>query len=203
MGSPLEAGQGTSPDARRGVARGTARRGWARGRRAAPAPDGNTFPAKLRALIQQRFPYLNGLFNAFDDKRAPDDCLYTPATLLWLVILGFLCRKGSRNAMDVDRNTGLAPANLLALSGQRRWPDERPLTAPCTQTVTRFLDILLPRNLEQALVAVAHTLLRSKLLDDARFCGYVLVAIDGTKQENYRRWLPLVRAQVFCLEVSY
>ena len=188
MGPQLEAGQGTSPDARRGVARGTARRGWARGRHAAPAPDGSTFPTKLRALIQQRFPYLNGLFNAFDDKRVPDDCLYTTATLLWLVILGFLCRKGSRNAMDVDRNTGLAPANLLALSGQRRWPDGRPLTAPCTQTVTRFLDILLPRTLEQVLVAVAHTLLRSKLLDDARFCGYVLVAIDGTKQENYRRW---------------
>ena len=188
MDPQLEAGQGTASDARRGVARGTARRGWARGRRAAPAPDGSTFPTKLRALIQHRFAYLNGLFNAFDDKRDPDDCLYTIATLLWLVILGFLCRKGSRNAMDVDRNTGLAPANLLALSEQRRWPGGRPLTAPCTQTVTRFLDILSPGCLEQVLVAVAHTLLRSKLLDDARFCGYVLIAIDGTKQENFRRW---------------
>jgi hypothetical protein len=90
--------------------------------------------------------------------------------------------------MDVDRNTGLAPANLLALSGQHRWPDGRPLTAPCTQTVTRLLDLLLPGSLEQVLLAVAQTLLRSKLLDGARFCGYVLIAIDGTKQENYRRW---------------
>ena len=49
-------------------------------------PDGSTFPTKLRALIQQRFPYLNGSFNAFSDKRAPEDCLYTTATLLWLVI---------------------------------------------------------------------------------------------------------------------
>jgi len=188
MDQQLEAGQGTTSDACRDVTGGTARRGWARGRHAAPAPDGCSFPAKLRALIQQRFPDLNGMFNAFADKRASDDCLYTIATLLWLVILGFLCRKGSRNAMDVDRNTGLAPANLLMLSGQHRWPDGRPLTAPCTQTVTRFLDLLLPRHLEQVLVAVAHTLLRSKLLDDARFCGYVLIAIDGTKQESYRRW---------------
>ncbi len=193
MDPKLEAGQGTSADARRCVAGGVARRGWARGRHAAPAPDGSSFPTKLRALIQQRFPYLNGLFNALADKRDPDDCLYTIATLLWLVILGFLCRKGTRNAMDVDRNTGLAPANLMALSGQHRWPDGRPLTAPCTQTVTRFLDILLPGSLEQVLVAVAQTLLRSKLLDDARFCGYVLIAIDGTKQENYRRWFAFGR----------
>ena len=164
------------------------RRGWPRGRPAAPAPDGRTFPAKRQALIQQRFPYLNGLFNAFDDKREADNCLYTIATLLWLVILGFMCRKGTRNAMDVDRNTNFAPANLMALSGQRRWPDGRPLTAPCTQTVTRFLDILLPGCLEKVLVAVAQTLLRSKLFNDARLNGYMLIAFDGTKQEEYRRW---------------
>ena len=193
MDPQLEASQGTTANTRRGVAGGTARRRWARGRHAAPEPDGSSFPTKLRALIQQRFPYLNGLFNAFPDKRVSDDCLYTIATLLWMVILGFLCRKGTRNAMDVDRNTGRAPENLLALSGQRRWPGGRPLTAPCTQTVTRFLDILLPRHLEQVLVAVAQTLLRSKLLDDARFCGYVLIAIDGTKQESYRRWSALWR----------
>jgi len=188
MDRELEKGQRPTTGTLRDLTGGTARRGWARGRHAAPAPEGTSFPAKLRALIQQRFPYLNGLFNAFADKRDPDDCLYTIATLLWLVILGFLCHKGTRNAMDVDRNTGLAPANLLALSGQRRWPDGRCLTAPCTQTVTRFLDILLPEYLEQVLVAVAQTLLRSKLLDDARLNGYVLVAFDGTKQEEYRRW---------------
>ena len=50
MDPQLEAGQGTSSDARRGVAGGTAHRGWARGRHAAPAPDGSTIPTKLRAL---------------------------------------------------------------------------------------------------------------------------------------------------------
>jgi len=193
MDRELEKGQRPATGTLRDLTGGTERRGWARGRHAAPAPEGASFPAKLRALIQQRFPYLNGVFNAFPDGRDPDDCLYTTATIVWLVILGFLCRKASRNAMDADRNTGLAPANLLALSGQHRWPAGRPLTAPCTQTVTRFLDILWPGNLEQVLVAVAQSLLRSKLLDEARFCGYVLVAIDGTKQENYRRWFALGR----------
>ena len=193
MDRKLEKGQRPATGTLRDLTGGTARRGWARGRHASPAPEGTCFPAKLRALIQQRFPYLNGWFNAFADQRDPDNCLYSIATLLWLVILGFLCHKGTRNAMDVDRNTGLAPANLLALSGQRRWPDGRCLTAPCTQTVTRFLDILSPGCLEQVLVAVAHTLLRSKLLDDARFYGHVLIAIDGTKQESYRRWFAFGR----------
>lgn len=142
----------------------------------------------LVALVRQRLPLLNKMFNALPDKRNPDDCLYTSATILWFVVLGFLCRKGTRNAMDVDRNCGMAPVNLLRVSEQNRWPTGRPVTAPSTQTATRFLDILKPGFLEQILVAVAHDLIRGKLLDEARLAGYILIAIDGTKQENYRRW---------------
>ncbi len=187
MDSPLEKGQGVAQGTLGGVAGGAARQGWARGRRAAPAPDGSGLPARLTALVRQRLPFLNGLFNALPDRRSADGCLYTAATVLWMAVLGFLCRKGTRNAMDADRNAGLAPANLLALSGQRRWPDGRPVTAPCTQTVTRFLDILAPGGLESVLVAVTRALLRGKALDAARLDGWVLIAVDGTKQENYRR----------------
>ena len=187
MDRQLEEGQAVTQGAIGCVTGGITRKGWARGRHAAPAPDGRALPAKLTALVRQRFPFLNGLFNSLFDRRSPDDCLYTAATILWLVVLGFLCRKGTRNAMDTDRNTGLAPANLLALSGQRRWPTGRPLSAPCTQTATRFLDILIPGKLEEILVAVARALLRSKLLDDARLAGRVLIVVDGTKEESYRR----------------
>lgn len=166
----------------------TERRRWARGRHAAPAPDGKDLPAKLIALVRQRFSYLNDLFNALPDRRSPDDCLYTTATILWMMVLGFLCRKGTRNAMDVDRNTGMAPSNLLALSGQRRWPTGRSVTAPCTETATRLLDILAPGKLEEIVMAVARTLLRGKYLDSARLNQWVLIAIDGTKEESYRRW---------------
>jgi hypothetical protein len=77
----------------------TERRRWARGRHAAPAPDGKDLPAKLIALVRQRVSYLNDLFNALPDRRSLDDCLYTTATVLWMVVLGFLCRKGARNAI--------------------------------------------------------------------------------------------------------
>jgi len=100
--------------------------------------DGNVIVGRLIALVRQRFGFLNGLFNALPDRRVPEDCLYSSATLMWLAVLGFLCRQGSRNAMDANRNGGQMPANLMALSGQRRWPSGRPLTAPCTQTVANI-----------------------------------------------------------------
>ena len=188
MDHQLEEGQTHAPGTLGNSAGRTERRRWARGRHAAPAPDGKDLPAKLIALVRQRFSYLNDLFNALPDRRSRDDCLYTTATILWMVVLGFLCRKGTRNAMDVDRNTGMAPSNLLALSEQRRWPAGRPVTAPCTETATRLLDILAPGKLEEILMAVARTLLRGKYLDSARLNQWVLIAIDGTKEESYRRW---------------
>jgi len=82
----------------------------------------------------------------------------------------------------------MAPVNLLRVSEQNRWPTGRPVTAPSTQTATRFLDILKPGFLEQMLVEVTHDLIRGNLLAEARLAGYILIAIDGTKQENHRRW---------------
>jgi hypothetical protein len=120
------------------------------------------------------------MFNTLPDRRTPGDGLYDTATIIWMVVLGFMCRHGSRNGMDAARNTGQAPTNLLAMSGQRRWPEGRPVTAPCTQTATRLLDDLEPLRLENILVAATQTLIRDKLFDDTRLAGRVMVVVDGT-----------------------
>lgn len=191
MDRRVEEGQTVATEPLRGDTRGAARKRWARGRRAAPAPDGSDLPAKLTAPVRQRLPFLNQMFNAPPDRRGADDCLYSAASILWMVVLGFLCRQSSRNAMDCARNTGRMPENLLAPSGQKHWPEGRPRTAPCTQTATRFLDILLPEKLEEILVAVARELLRAKRFDRARSRGRYLLLADGTKQEPYRDgWAP-------------
>jgi hypothetical protein len=187
MDPELETGQGL-PEGTLGVLPGgTARKQWARGRRAAPAPDYAGLPAKLTALVRQRFPFLNRMFNALPDARRRGDCLYDTATLVWMVVPGFLCRQGSRNGMDAIRNTGQMPANLLALSGQRRWPAGRPATAPCTQTVTRLLDTLDPLVPGNILVMANQALIRDKLFDKTRLAGRVLIVVDGTKEESCRR----------------
>lgn len=203
MDSRMENSQAVAQEPLGGDARGTARKCWARGRRAAPAPDGSVIPARLTALVRQRPPFINRMFNALPDRRGADDCLYTAATVLWMVVLGFLCRQGTRNAMDCARNTGAAPENLLALSGQKRWPRGRPRTAPCTQTATRFLDILLPGKIEEILVALARAMLRAKLLDSARLRGRFLLLADGTKQEPYRTgWAPWRRKYRYVLHLK-
>lgn len=137
--------------------------------------------------MRQRFPFLNRAFNALPDPRPADDCLYETASLVGMAVLGFLCRQGSRNGMDTARNSGLWPANLLALSGQRRWPQGRPVTAPCTQTVTRLPDGVPSPILEAVLVATIRAMIRGKAFDEYRLAGRVLVVIDGTKAEPYRR----------------
>ena len=161
MDSRMEEGQAVAQEPLGGDARGAAR-GWRpRGRRAAPAPDFAAIPAKLTALVRRRLAFVSRMFDALPDRRGADYRLYDAATVLWTVVLGFLCRHGARNAMDAARNAGAMPEHLFALSGQRRWPAGRPLTAPCTQTATRFLDILLPERLEEVLVAFARELLRA------------------------------------------
>jgi hypothetical protein len=203
MDSRMEESQAVAQEPLGGDARGAARKWRPRGRRAAPAPDFAPIPGKLTALVRQRLPFVSRMFNALPDPRGEDYCLYAAATVLWMVVLGFLCRHASRNAMDAARNAGATPENLFALSGQDRWPRGRPRTAPCTQTATRLLDILQPGKLEEVLVAVARELLRAKLLDPARFRGRVLLLVDGTKQEPYRKgWAPWRRNYRYVLHLK-
>lgn len=187
MDSQLEESQGNASGSIEPGEGRTKKKTWARGRLPAPAPDYQTLPAKLISLVSQRFAFLNAMFNSLPDQRDSGNCLYTAATILWMVTAGFICRKGTRNAMDVSRNTGMNPAHLMALSGQSKWPDGRTLSAPCTQTATRFPDALDPLELENILVASAQSLVRAKILDSAKMQGWLLIAIDGTKEENYRR----------------
>ncbi|NLE66423.1 MAG: hypothetical protein GX608_03285 [Lentisphaerae bacterium] len=138
------------------------------------------------STIRGKFPFISGAFNAVDDPRAPERILYTPATLLWTLTLGFLTRCGSRNAMDADRNDEGYARTVAALSGQDWWPEGERLTAPCTGTACGFLEHVAPADLEGILTETVYTLVRRKQLDWARLGGCFAVAVDGTKQENCR-----------------
>ncbi len=174
MDSQLEKGEGAAQGTLGSVEGRAARGGWARGRRAAPAPDGSGLPAKLTAPVRQRFGFLNGLFNALADRRKPDDCLYTAATVLWMAVLGFLCRKGRATPWTPTATPAWPRPTCWRSAASAGGREGRPVTAPCTQTVTRFLDILDPGRLEEVLAAVTDSLLRGKLLDSARLDGTTL-----------------------------
>lgn len=86
--------------------------------------------------------------------------------------------------MDVSRNTGMNPANLMVLSEQSHWPQGRPLAAHCTQAVTRFPDLFDPLELEEILVTSARSLLRGKLLDGTKMKGRLRIFAFAKKRSE-------------------
>ena len=137
-------------------------------------------------MIRGRFAFVNERFGSFVDPRCASRILYGAPTLLWTLTLGFLNRCGSRNAMDADRNDEAYARTVLALGGQDWWPEGEKPTTPCTGTACGFLEHVEAAGLEDILVEGVRRLVRGKDLDWARFRGCVVVAVDGTKQENCR-----------------
>lgn len=157
-----------------------------RGRRPAPSPEGSVALDALLELTDDRFSCINKEFRSIKDPRDASRILYSAPTLLWTLLLGFIGRCGSRNAMDGTRNEGHYAQTVLAFSKQRAWPDGEPLTTACTETACSFLDHIAPEILEGLLVTLVRQLIRAKALDWARVFGYFMIAVDGTKQENCR-----------------
>ncbi|MEI8139498.1 MAG: hypothetical protein WCI03_06490 [bacterium] len=70
----------------------------------APAPDYQTLPAKLISLVNQRFPFLNAMFDSLPDQRDSGNCLYTAANYHLLMQLAHflwqvLCKGWLRRVM--------------------------------------------------------------------------------------------------------
>ena len=184
MDAKLETGQTTS----QGTFANQPRRGprGRPGRRPAKNPEGSIGADALLEMIQSRFSFINEVFRNLKDERCASRILYSAPTVCWTPTLGFLNRCGSRNAMDSDRNDLPYAQTVMALSGQDWWPDGEVLTTPCTGTVCGFLEHVDPAALESILGQVVYRLIRGKELDWARFKGYFVIAVDGTKQENCR-----------------
>lgn len=184
MDAKLEAGQIYSQETLGTVAR-SAPRGRP-GRRPAPNPEGTLGAEALLELIRKRFAFINEVFEQLDDPRDRSRILYSSSTLLWTLVLGFLNRCNSRNSMDSDRNDEFYAHTVMAFSGQNWWPEDEPLSTPCTGTACSWLEHVQPADLEALLIRIVRSLVRDKLLDWARLNGRFVIAVDGTKQENCR-----------------
>lgn len=105
--------------------------------------------------------------------------------MLWTLILGFMGHRRSRNAMDVFRNCGELPRNILEVSGQRRAEGFEPHAA-CTGTAMRFLKKVKEDALAEVQVALVRHLLLSKVFRGMRLLGAVAIAVDATLRERKR-----------------
>ena len=153
-------------------------------------PDGDAALEGLTSLLSRFGAVLNPVFDRAAGARDMAKCLYEGRTFLWTLIVGFITRHGSRNAMDANRNDPHYAGAVLRLAGQDDWPEGSEASAPCSQQCCNFLSRKCTEALEKALADLVLHMIRLKLLDNARFRGCFAIAVDGTKQERIRlcRW---------------
>lgn len=165
---------------------------WRRapGRKAGPSPDGRDFGWRLASVLRQVFPELNTRLDAVPDPRVQAMCTYSSRHVLWQGIATFLLRGGSRNAFDVDRNSGTLPDNMLALCDetwdQARLGERRTVT--CPGNVATHLSRVATENMTGLPLGLARRLMEMRALEGGRLFGHWwLVAIDGTLRDRGRQ----------------
>ena len=88
--------------------------------------------------------------------------------------------------MDMARNSRALSQTVFECSGQRYDPDDPRLHTACSQTWHNRLCAVDSKKLEGALLGLVRYLIRGKWFDEARVCGCLAVAVDGTLQEKIR-----------------
>ena len=130
---------------------------------------------------------MNRWLDALPDPRRQDLCTYLGRHLWWQMLLTFLLREGSRNALDGDRNSGQLPENMLRLCAQA-WDEQRlgqRRTITCSENAKRHASRVAVRAVARLPLLMVRRLLQMRLLDSARLFGrWWMVAIDGTLQDR-------------------
>lgn len=160
------------------------------GRKAGPAPDPTGFGKALKQVVDHCFPDLNSWLGDLPDPRLQPMCKYSGRHIWWQIMLTFILRNGSRNAFDVDRNSGQMPKNVLRLCGQP-WDETRlgkRRTVTCSGNAVRHAERIPPRAISAVLLAMVKRLMQMRMLDSARlFDRWWLIVIDGTLQDRGRK----------------
>ena len=113
------------------------------------------------------------------DSRRQAQVIYAGPFLLWMGLLLFLLKLGSRRRINFDLDAPEALANVNRLSGchQEDMADD--------ETLNHYLGHVEPGQLHSLRRQGVHRLIRMKALDDSRLMGHVMIAIDGTGQLHF------------------
>jgi hypothetical protein len=117
-------------------------------------------------------------------------CVYAAAHLWWHILATFLCRKGSRNGFDEQRQSGQAAWNMGALCGQApedpRFEGEPAVT--CSDNAARHASRVDPERVAQIPVLRFRDLLERRLFDGVRlFDRWYVLVVDGSVKEKCRQ----------------
>jgi hypothetical protein len=147
-------------------------------RHAEAPPEGQTL--KLGAVfvqtIRHYFPDLNDWLQHLPDTRVQDECTYETRFLAWWGILLFTLQLGSRRQLnfELDDQGTQVLANINRLAGTNQ--DTRPVDG----TLDHFIGHVGAAGIASLRTRMVRHLIRGKVLDDARFLGRFVVAVDAT-----------------------
>lgn len=158
----------------------------------------------LMSLIRHCWPELNRWLNDLSDPRLAAMCRYSGAHIWWEIIMTFLTRGGSRNALDVQRNMGLFPENIMRICDQQ-WDEDRlgeKRTVTCSENAIHHADRVETSEVEGVLLKMVRRLMSMRMLDAGRlFDNWWCVAMDGTLQQRtgkkgHKRWRMVLEARL-------
>ena len=125
------------------------------------------------STVKHFFGGFEELFRRVYDPRDPDKIVYPLPSLVFVGVMLFLCRLGSRRQIkDKLRNNGPSEEKFFELFSVE--------TVPHGDTLNYLFKRLDTRQIEEVVSSTARTLVRKKVLDSYRLFGYFMVAIDGT-----------------------
>jgi hypothetical protein len=126
--------------------------------------------------VRHFFPDFNNWIDDLPDPRLQSQVVYDKHFLLWLGVLLFVCKPGSRRQLDYQLS-GDGPevlANLNRLAGTAQ------TTHPVNQTLGYFLSRLGSAPIAHLDQRMVRRLVRMKALEEARLQRDYVVLIDGT-----------------------
>jgi hypothetical protein len=115
------------------------------------------------------------------DRRDQDAVTYGRRFMVWMGLMLFLLKLGSRRRLRFELDTPEALANLNALSHQ----DQEAVAH--SDTLNYFLGKVPPASLPLLRRKMVQRLIRMKALDDGRLMGHFLVVIDATGQLRFNQ----------------
>jgi hypothetical protein len=165
-----------------------------------PAPD-RASPARRQGLglggalartVAHFFPKLSEWLGEVRDARDQGQIIYSRRFLIWMGLMAFLLKLGSRRQVRFELDSPEALANLNQLSRA----DQQSMAH--SDTLNYFLGKVPPASLARVRRQMVQRLVRMKALDGGRLFKHFLVVIDATGQLHFgRRHCP------HCLEQKH
>ena len=128
----------------------------------------------LYKTVHHFFPEYRSWLKSMRDPRNKNMLTYELPTMIWLGVLLFLLKLGSRRQLnyELDSEEMLKNVKLLTKEEMERLPHDG--------TLEYLLERLAPRELCDLRTNMLNSLIRKKCLNNYRLSGYYMVAIDGS-----------------------